>query len=735
MHREKTPLSNASNKEELCGTIERITYQNGENGYTVAQLKGEHGDDCITLVGTLPALQAGETVFCQGFFKVHPSHGRQFHVLDYNVTAPATLLGIEKYLGSGLIRGIGRGFAKRIVDTFKEETLDIIEHSPEKLIRVARLGKKRIESIKTCWSEQKAIRAVMLFLQSHSVSPVHAQKIFKAYGNESIQKVKENPFCLARDIFGIGFKTADQIASKLGVSKTAPTRLQAALEYILSSLSEEGHVCYPVKELIDEAAAKLEVDQGLLEVELQALLKLESVVVREESNHAYLKPLFIAEKGIARELQRLKKRPCLIRDVDHAKALSWVEEKLTIQLAPEQQEAIKEALQEKLQIITGGPGTGKSTITKAILSITEKLTSKILLAAPTGKAAKRMTEITGKKAVTLHALLEFDPRKRAFKKNRESPLSGDLIIVDEASMIDTLLMYNLLKAVPDGARLIFVGDIDQLPSVGPGNVLKEMIQSNALAVNELKQVFRQAMGSQIIVNAHRINQGLFPLIQTSKTSDFFFLEEKEPETILQLIEQLLLYRLPKRYGFDQFRDIQILSPMRRGLLGTENLNTVIQERLHGSETPLYKMGRKFYLNDKVMQLRNNYDKGVFNGDSGTIVKIDEENACLFASFDGQVVQYDFSDLDELSLAYAVSIHKYQGSESPCIIMPIHTSHFKLLHRNLLYTGVTRGKKLVVVVGTKKALFIAVKNEEVKKRHTNLAALIQEKRHEKALALF
>lgn len=713
----------------ICGYIERITFQNSENGYTIAQLKMSNRTDLICIVGTMPALRPGETVRCFGEWKQHLIHGRQFTVNECRIEAPADVMGIKKYLGSGLIKGIGPVYASRIVQTFGTDTLNIIDQEPERLLEVEGLGNKRLETIKHCWNEQRSIREVMVFLQSHGVSPTFAQKIFKSYGDKSVEKVRDNPFRLARDIFGIGFRSADTIAKKLGFTHDSPQRLEAGIEYVLQQLADEGHVCYPVPEFLNAAEQILEVPLSSIETLLDQLHQSDRIVLFDLVCEGQLKKFiwarsyFNAEVTIARELLRLKKSKCHLREVDVQKALQWVQTSLKITLASNQEKAVASSLIDKVQIITGGPGTGKSTITKAILAITEKLTDKILLAAPTGRAAKRMSEITQKKAFTIHALLEFDFKVGRFKRNRESPLDCDLIIVDESSMIDTYLMASLLKAIPDHARLILVGDINQLPSVGPGNVLKDIISSRCVPVTMLNEIFRQAAGSRIITNAHRINQGSFPDIHNLSDSDFFFMGADKPEEVLSQIVALVSQRLPKKYKLDPFSDIQVLAPMKKGMIGIENLNIVLQEKLNPKENPLIYAGRRFHVGDKVMQLRNDYQRLVFNGDIGRIMNIDHAEQQVVVNMDDRKVIYEFSDLDELVLAYAVSIHKYQGSECPCIIMPIHTSHFKLLTRNLLYTGVTRGKRLVILVGTTKALAIAVHNDDVKRRYTGLQQAI------------
>jgi exodeoxyribonuclease V alpha subunit len=717
--------------EQIFGYIERITFQNAENGFTVAQLmqKGKSQSTCV--VGFLPGVQPGEFIRCKGTWKNHLVHGRQFEVTEFQVEKPADVVGIQKYLGSGLIKGIGSAYASRLVEKFGAETLNIIEFSPERLSEVRGFGKKRIDTIIHCWNDQRSIRDVMVFLQSVGVSPGFAQKIFKNYGTHSIAKLKENPYTLAKDIHGIGFKTADGLAQKLGMAKDAPQRIDSGIEYVLSELSTEGHVCYPVADFIRSAHEMLEVDAIQIEDRLDQLREADRIEILPLISQTlsipfiWLKPFYLSESGISGEIRRLQYNPCNLRGVDLTKAIDWVQNQLHIQLAENQKQAVISSMTEKLHIITGGPGTGKSTITKAILALTEKLTKKIFLAAPTGRAAKRMTEITGQKAFTIHSLLEFDFQKGGFKRNRKSPLDCDLIIVDEASMIDTMLMYSLLKAIPDGARVIFVGDINQLPSVGPGNVLKDMIASGCMLVTQLTEIFRQAAGSRIITNAHRINLGQYPDISNHSGSDFYYIEAQKPEDVLKDILGLVSFRLPKKYDFNPLKDIQVLAPMKKGVIGTQNLNLALQETLNNKEQYVFRGGQKFMVGDKVMQLKNDYKREVFNGDIGYITEIDTVEQRIVVQIDDRDVIYEFSDLDELTLAYAVSIHKYQGSECPCVIMPIHTSHFKLLHRNLLYTGVTRGKKLVILVGMKKALALAVRNDEVKKRYTGLKSMLMD----------
>jgi len=769
----------AHKTEEIIGCIERITFQNPENGYTVAKIQIPKRSDLTCIVGTMPEVQAGETVKCSGTWKHHLVHGWQFEVEQYCTQIPADVEGIKKYLGSGLIKGIGPVYAERITDKFGSETLNIIDLTPEMLLEIPGIGKVRLDKIRTCWDDQKSIRDVMVYLQKYGISPSFAQRIFKTYGKESIRVITENPYRLASDIFGIGFKSADKVANKIGISKESPQRIQAGIEFVLWELANDGHTCFPLVEFLKEAQSLLEVPEALISQELQTaekedrikLAKLEEAVAKpqmeakaaqiacpqadmsvcseivpmaktsnlspslhfatisEGKDFIWLKKLFLSEVGVSRELWRIKKGPSILREIPIEKAIEWVQEKLKIQLAQNQKKAVAKVFSEKFHIITGGPGTGKSTITHAILTIMQKLTGRILLAAPTGRAAKRMTEITGHKAQTIHSLLEYDFRKGGFKKNRENPLVCDFMIVDESSMIDTLLMYSLLKALPDSCRLVLVGDINQLPSVGPGNVLKDIIQSRMFSVTSLNEIFRQAAGSAIISNAHRIHQGIFPDVTNKANGDFFFIEQEDPEKILAEIIELVSNRLPTKYGFDQMKDIQVLAPMKKGVIGIDPLNQTLQEALNQSPHSMMRGGRKFSQGDKVMQIRNNYQKEVFNGDIGWIRKIDLFEQEMLIEFDDRLVKYEFSEIDEIVLAYAASIHKYQGSECVCVIIPIHTTHFMMLRRNLLYTGVTRGKKMVILIGTKKALAIAVRNDDVKTRYTSLKYALTGKIHE------
>ncbi len=714
---------------DLQGQIERITYTNEENGYTIAKVKVYGRRDLVTVVGNFMAPMPGEVLKMQGEWANHPKFGEQFKVVHYKSLVPASVAGVEKYLGSGLIKGIGPVMAKRIVKKFEKETLDIIEQEVEKLTEVDGIGRKRIEMIRKAWADQKEIRQVMLFLQSHGVSSAYATKIFKTYGNESIEVVQENPYRLATDIFGIGFLTADRIAEKLGFAKDSELRAEAGILYVLHQLADEGHVYYPFQPLINKCQEILEVDQEILSKALTSLNAEKKIVIddlqekesKTDYQAVYLAKFHLSETNIAARLKALINAPKSIRHIDPDKALKWVQKQLDITLASKQIDAVRRAVTDKVLVITGGPGTGKTTIVNAILKIFVKSGIKLLLAAPTGRGAKRMSEATGYEAKTIHRLLEYSIQKGGFQKNDQTPLRCDLLIVDEASMIDTILMHHLLKAIPPRATFILVGDVNQLPSVGAGNVLHDIIASGAVPVMELNEIFRQARESLIIVNAHKINQGLMPAFKPSgrKLADFYFIEQEEPEKVLDIILELVKERIPKRFGFDPIDDIQVLTPMHKGMVGAGNLNLELQNALNPGLDTLSRGGKNFRINDKVMQVQNDYEKEVFNGDLGRIVRINLEAQEVTIDFDGKKVPYDYPDLDEVVLAYAISIHKSQGSEYPAVVIPILTQHYVLLQRNLIYTAVTRGKKLVVMVGSKRALAIGIGNDKTKKRYTHL----------------
>jgi len=715
---------------DLQGRIERITYTNEENGYTVARVKVYGRSDLVTVVGNLMTPTPGEILQMRGEWSNHPTYGEQFKIIQYKTAVPASVYGIQKYLGSGLIKGIGPVMARRIVNKFGKKTLDVIEEKIEDLAEVDGIGKKRIGMIKKAWDDQQEIREVMLFLQTHGVSSGYATKIFKQYGDRSIDMVKKNPYRLATDVFGIGFVTADQIAEKLGFAKNSELRAEAGILYVLHQLADEGHVYYPYEPLIEKCREILQVDRevivkafGTISVDRRIVIedlndKIEEF--RENNKAVYLAKFHVSETGVAGRMKILINAPKSIREIDSDKAAEWVQRQLSITLAKKQIKAVKGAIENKVIVITGGPGTGKTTIINAVLKIFSKLKVKTMLAAPTGRAANRMSEATDYEARTIHRMLEYSIKKGGFQKNEEKPLDCDLLIVDEASMIDTILMHHLLKAIPPGATFILVGDVNQLPSVGAGSVLKDIIGSGSVRVVELNEIFRQAKESMIIVNAHKINSGLIPSVKPSgPKDDFYFIEQEEPEEILKIILELTKDRIPRRFGFNSVDDIQVLTPMHKGIVGTESLNRELQKALNPDGEGVVRGNRNFWVNDKVMQIKNNYDKDVFNGDIGRITGIDAENQELTISFDGQDIAYDFTDLDEIVLAYAISVHKSQGSEYPAVIIPLHTQHYILLQRNLIYTAVTRGRKLVVMVGTRKSLAIGVRNDKTEKRYTYL----------------
>jgi len=718
---------------ELSGQIEHITYFNEENGFTIAKVKVDGRRDPVTVRGTLMGPLPGEVLTMQGEWTHHPKYGEQFRVAGYRTAVPASVYGIQKYLGSGLIKGIGPVMAGRIVKKFGKETLEIIEEKPERLAEIEGIGNKRIVMIKAAWDAQREIRDVMLFLQGHGVSSGHATKIFKVYGNTAIQVVRNNPYRLASDIFGIGFLTADGIAEKMGFDKNSPLRAQAGILYVLNQLAEEGSVYCPYEPLITRCIEVLHVDRDILTEVIGKLAFNEKIVIedlndsietfQENFKAVFLAKYYLAENRIAERMARLSSAPKSIRPIDTDKAVEWVQGRLTFMLAEKQVHAIRCALDNKVMIITGGPGTGKTTIINAILKIYSKVKVKTLLAAPTGRAAKKMTEATGHEAKTIHRLLEYSLQKGGFKKDEADPLDCDVLFIDEASMIDTLLMHYLIKAVPPTATLIIVGDVNQLPSVGAGNVLHDLIESEIIPVVRLNEIFRQAKASQIVINAHRINNGELPLIKpddlAASESDFYFINQEDPEKVLQIILELVSQRIPRRFGYDSTDDIQVLAPMHKGIVGTGNLNIELQGLLNPGNISISRGDRNFRIRDKVMQVRNNYEKEVYNGDIGRIVGIDPEAQALSISFDKRQVDYEYSHLDEIVLAYAVSVHKSQGSEYPVVVLPVLTQHYLLLQRNLIYTAVTRGRKLVVLVGTWKALAMGVRNDKMRRRYTHL----------------
>lgn len=702
--------------EHLRCVVERITYQNTENGYTVLKCAAKNYNDLVTVVGTMPDIHVGSVLLLEGVWKVDARYGRQFAMEKFEETLPATVYGIEKYLGSGLIKGVGPKFARRIVQEFGKDTLDVIEENPDALIRVEGIGKVRVERIKKSWQEQREIKNIMVFLQSHGVSTAHATKIFKAYGSGSIQVVQENPYRLADDIWGIGFRTADTIAEKLGIEKGRFIRLRSGILYTLNKLSESGH-CYALREQLIETAEKLlEVEQPELQITLDEMLRTSDVIRDEEA--IYLPPFYFSETGCARRLLKLLSAERQVR-IDADAVIRQIQSRSAVPYDEIQLKAIRTAVSSKVMILTGGPGTGKTTTTMGILQAYRMAGCRILLAAPTGRAAKRMSEATGMESKTIHRLLEYKPPE-GYQKKEENPLEGDVLILDECSMIDVMLMYNLLKALPEHMTLILVGDTDQLPSVGAGNVLKDLIASGRIPVVRLTRIFRQAQGSRIIMNAHRINRGEAIDLRGGKDADFFFSGKETNEEVVDTLVKYCTRNLPSYYHVDALRDIQVLTPMQRGICGAANLNRVLQDAMNPCGIFLNRGGIQYRLRDKVMQIRNDYDKEVFNGDIGTVFRVDMEERELTVNFDGREVLYDVSELDELSLAYATTIHKAQGSEYPIVVMPFTMSHYVMLQRNLLYTGVTRAKKILVLIGEKKAVWYAVKNETTSERNTKLA---------------
>jgi exodeoxyribonuclease V alpha subunit len=719
----KHPSENRS-QEVLAGLVERVTYHNVENGFCVLRAKARGHRDVVTVVGHAAAVAAGEWITASGEWVNDRTHGQQFKARFLRTSPPTSADGIEKYLCSGMIRGIGPAYAKKLLRAFGEKVFDIIEATPDRLREVDGIGPIRASRITAAWAEQKAVREIMVFLHSHGVGTARAVRIYKTYGPDAIQVMTENPYRLARDIRGIGFKTADAIAMKLGIEKAAMVRVRAGISYALTEAMDEGHCGLPTEELIPLAEKLLKVPQELIRTALDLELH-EGTVVAErvgETPCVFLAGLHRAERTIAERLMRLANGKLPWASIDPDKALPWVEGRIGLALAESQVAAIRLALMSKVLVMTGGPGVGKTTIVNAILRILSAKGINLLLCAPTGRAAKRMTETTGFEAKTIHRLLEVDPKGGGFKRADDNPLDCDLLVVDETSMVDVMLMQALMKAVPDTAALLIVGDIDQLPSVGPGQVLADVISSGAVPVVRLTEVFRQAAQSQIVVKAHGINQGVIPdLRRPEAESDFYFVEADDPETAVARIIELVKTRIPRRFGLDPIRDVQVLCPMNRGGVGARSVNIELQAALNpAGDRKVERFGWTFAPGDKVMQIENDYDKEVYNGDIGFVADVEPDEGELSVSFDGRSVTYGFGELDTLVPGYAASIHKSQGSEYPAVVIPVMTQHYAMLQRNLLYTGVTRGKRLVVLVGQKKAVAIAVRNISGRRRWSKLA---------------
>lgn len=710
-------------REPLSGLVERVTFHSPETGFCVLRLKVRGQRDLVTLVGHAATIGAGEFVQAQGAWVNDRNHGLQFKADFLRATPPTTVEGIEKYLGSGLIRGIGPVYAKKMVKAFGEAVFDVIEQEPDKLRQVTGIGPKRAQRIIAGWADQKVIREIMIFLHSHGVGTSRAVRIFKTYGPDAIRLITENPYRLARDIRGIGFKTADAVAARLGIEKTAMIRARAGIGYALAEATDQGHCGVPVAELIPMAVKLLEIDASILE-DAAELERQDGAVVADSLGGEpclFLAGLHRAEQVIAERLRRLAGGPVPWPEIDAEKAIPWVEAKAGITLAEGQREALRRAVAAKLLVITGGPGVGKTTLVNSILTVLKAKGVSIALAAPTGRAAKRLSESTGMEARTIHRLLETDPQAGGFKRDETNPLDCELLVVDETSMVDVPLMNALLRAVPGRAALLLVGDVDQLPSVGPGQVLGDVIGSGAVPVVRLTEIFRQAATSRIIVNAHRINAGQMPeMPKAGEDSDFYFVEAATPEAGVGKLIEMVRDRIPRRFGADPVRDVQILCPMNRGGLGARSLNIELQRVLNPpGESRVERFGWTFGPGDKVMQVENNYDKEVYNGDLGIVSAVDMEEGTLTATFDGRAVTYDFGELDEIVLAYATTIHKSQGSEYPVVVIPVVMQHYTMLQRNLIYTGVTRGKKLVVMLGQRRALAMAVRGTQGRRRWTKL----------------
>ncbi|MBN1565753.1 MAG: ATP-dependent RecD-like DNA helicase [Anaerolineae bacterium] len=724
--------------DSLTGSVERITYYSPETNYCVMRLKPEQlplaHDTLVTVVGNMPELQPGETVRLQGTWTNHPKHGRQFKAEIVTQVRPATAEAIERYLGSGLIKGIGNVTAKRIVDFFGEETLDILDRMPKRVLEVPGVGKHRARLIGEAWQEQQHIKEVMLFLQGHHIPTGLAVKIYKTYGNESIPIVSRDPYRLSADIFGIGFRTADQIAQDLGLPEDAPSRIGAGIAHALNEATSEGHVFMPRDALVEAAAQMLEVppeivEGNLIRLAMQGEIMMEHVPIPdglEQVEGAYLPPMYFSERGSAERLRTMANvkasRLDELQRANWAQLLASAASGGGVTLSQQQQEAVQSALTHKISVLTGGPGTGKTTTLRAVIEVLDRTGHQFMLASPTGRAAKRLSEATGHPARTIHRMLGFQPSERGFHHNEENPLDTDMVVIDEASMIDLILFYNLLKAIRPDTHLLLVGDIDQLPSVGAGNVLNDVIRSGIGPVTRLAVIFRQAETSHIISNAHRINRGESP-DTSNESDDFFVFVEEDPEKAADLLVDVVKNRVPQKFGFDPVNDIQVLAPMYRGSIGVSKLNEVLQEQLNGNasgRTAERRLsGTLFRVGDKVIQTRNNYEKDVFNGDIGRVYGFDMTNQIMIVDMEGRHIKYDWSEADELTHAYCITVHRSQGSEYPCVVMPVVTQHYMMLQRNLLYTGVTRAKQLVVLVGTRRAIAIAVRNDQVAQRWSAL----------------
>jgi len=728
---QKTARRKGAEEHRVEGSVERVTFHSEDTGFSVLRVKVRGQRDLLTVVGNLPNVVAGEWVAAQGAWVVNREHGRQFQAAELKTMPPDSLEGIEKFLGSGLIKGIGPVYAAKLVQRFGKEIFDVIEQRSAQLEEVEGIGRVRRLRIKDSWNETKAVRAIMSFLLAHGVSTARAFRIHKQYGEEAIRRVRDDPYCLARDIRGIGFLSADKIASSIGIDPRSDVRARAGVEHVLQEIRTEGHCAYPRAALVEKAVEILDIPSEIVERAVDHGLRQQRLIAEPRGpggeDLVYLAALHAAETGVAEHLRRVAAgaHPCPAIRVENA--IGWCEEKTGLQLAPAQREAIRMAVKTKVMVLTGGPGVGKTTLVNAIIRIFLAKKLRVVLCAPTGRAAKRLSESTGRSAKTIHRLLAFDVQTGRFKHDAGHPLKGDVFVVDEASMLDVQLAHSLFQAVPTTAALLLVGDVDQLPSVGPGCVLRDIIDAGVFGVTRLTHVFRQAARSHIVTNAHRVNAGQMPVADGGTDTDFYFVDAEQPEDAVAAVVRLVRERIPRRFHYDPKRDVQVLTPMHRGALGARNLNAALQEALNPRGEAVTRFAVTYRVGDKVMQTENDYEKDVYNGDIGIVRAIRTEESEVIVRFEGRDVTYDTYELDALVPSYAITIHKSQGSEYPCVIVPVHTQHYIMLQRNLLYTAITRGKRLVILVGTKKAVSIAVRRADAHRRVTTLRARLKEGR--------